>query len=333
MQTRSLIANLVAIFGLMTVAPWASSQCFAASQSGDVPRWLKEHVGEGDDQIAEVVLQRARELYLRKVSEGLVNNPCYFAMDATRPNDLGDGKVGRRFYIVCEAEREFCAVSAGHGGGRDLEGVADFSNGRRCAKNFSNAMDSRLTAGGAYMTAETKTSFKGYYRVSAKEDAMLTRSFVQFDGEGETANARQREIGGHAAVLLKGVCLRKDPHSPYASQDGYVPFGKLLNYEGGRSDGCTTWDPSEAKRIIAMVEDGPTTLYVYPEAGDVKSVTKAIGAGQSLSFAGLYWNESCLKEIGTPKFWPAEVLEPKLLEYRKAHPAPPESHPPICKGS
>ena len=121
MQTRSLIANLVAIFGLMTMAPWASPQCFAASQSGDVPRWLKEHVGEGDDQIAEVVLQRARELYLRKVSEGLVNNPCYFAMDATRPNDLGDGKVGRRFYVVCEAEREFRAVSPGHGGGRDLE--------------------------------------------------------------------------------------------------------------------------------------------------------------------------------------------------------------------
>jgi hypothetical protein len=333
MQTRSLITNLVVIFGLMAVAPWASSQCFAAGQSGDVPRWLKEHVGEGDDQIAEVVLLRARELYMRKVSEGLVNNPCYFAMDATRPNDLGDGKVGRRFYLVCEAKREFRAVSAGHGGGRDLKGVADFSNGRRCVKNFSNAMDSKLTAGGAYVTAETKTSFKGYYRASAKEDTMLTRSFVQFDGEGETANARQREIGGHAAVLLKEVCLRKDPRSPYASQDGYVPFGKLLNYEGGRSDGCTTWSPSEAKRIVAMVEDGPTTLYVYPEAGDVKSVTKAIAAGQSLSFARLYWNQSCLKEIGTPKFWPAEVLEPKLLEYRKAHPAPPESRPPICKGS
>ena len=48
-------------------------------------------------------------------------------------------------------------------------------------------MDSKLTASGAYVTGETKTSFKGYYRVSAKQDAVLLRSFVQFDGEGETA--------------------------------------------------------------------------------------------------------------------------------------------------
>ena len=77
-----------------------------------------------------------------------------------------------------------------------MKGIADFANGRRCAKNFGNAMDSSVTAGGAYVTGETKTSFKGYYRVSAKQDAGLIRSFVQFDGEGETANARQRESSG-----------------------------------------------------------------------------------------------------------------------------------------
>ena len=104
----------------------------------------------------------------KKCSEGAVKNPCYFAMDATRPNDLGDGKLGRRFYVICEADRSFRAISAGHGGGRDLKGIADFANGRQCAKNFGNAMDSKLTAGGAYVTGETKTSFKGYYRVSAK---------------------------------------------------------------------------------------------------------------------------------------------------------------------
>jgi hypothetical protein len=96
----------------------------------------------------------------------------------------------------CESDRSFLAISAGHGGGRDLKGIADFANGRRCAKNFGNAMDSSLTAGGAYVTGETKTSFKGYYRVLAKQDAALIRSFVQFDGEGETANARQRESSG-----------------------------------------------------------------------------------------------------------------------------------------
>ena len=35
------------------------------------------------------------------------------------------------------------------------------------------------------------------------------RSFLQFEGEGDTANARARAIGGHPAVLLRGVCLRK----------------------------------------------------------------------------------------------------------------------------
>ena len=332
MQSRSLVAKLLAIFSLMTAAPLASSQSFADGQSGDIPSWLKEHVGKGDGQIAEIVLQRARALYLRKLREGVVKNPCYFAMDATRPNGRGDGKAGRRFYVVCEAKREFRAVSAGHGGGRDWEGVGNFSNGRRCAKNFSNAMDSKLTAGGTYVTAETKTSFKGYYRVSAKQDAVLNRSFVQFDGEGATANARQREIGGHPAALLRNVCLRKDPRSAYADHDGYVPFGTLVDYAGGRSNGCTSWAPSEAGKIITMVKDNPTTLYIYPEAADVDAVARAVAARRSLSGAGLYWNAACLEEIHVPKFWPKEILEPILARYRKDHPPPPQGTPPICKG-
>ena len=73
--------------------------------------------------------------------KGEVRNPCYFAMDATRPHDLGGG-FGRRFYMICEAARVFRAISAGHGGGRDLTGLADFHNGRRCVKNFGNARTS-----------------------------------------------------------------------------------------------------------------------------------------------------------------------------------------------
>jgi len=193
-------------------------------------------------------------------------------------------------------------------------------------------MDSRLTAGGAYVTGETKTSFKGYYRASAKQDAVLIRSFIQFDGEGETANARQREIGGHPAELLRNVCLRKDPHSPYANQDGYVPFGTLVGYAGGRSNGCTSWSPSDAGQIIAMVKDDPTTLYIYPEAADVDAVARAVAADRSPSGAGLYWNASCLKEIRAPKFWPKETLEPILAQYNKAHPAPAQQSTLICKG-
>jgi hypothetical protein len=134
----------------------ASPRSFAAEQTSDVPAWLRAHVGEGEGQITQVVLQRARALYFQKVGDGVVRNPCYFAMDATRPNDLSDGKLGRRFYVICESDRSFRAISVGHGGGRDLKGIADFANAKRCAKNFGNAMGSKLMAGGAYVTAETK---------------------------------------------------------------------------------------------------------------------------------------------------------------------------------
>jgi len=241
-RLRSVLLNIVKIFSLffIVITLSASPRSFAAEQASDVPAWLRVHVGEGQGQIAQVVSQRARALYFEKVREGVVRNPCYFAMDATRPNDLRDGKLGGRFYVICESDRSFRAISAGHGGGRDLKGIVDFANGRRCAKNFGNAMDSKLTAGGAYVTGETKTSFKGYYRVSAKQDAVLLRSFVQFDGEGQTANARQRVIGGHAAELLSNVCLRKDPHSPYADGEGYVPFGKLRLRSGLRRQTART---------------------------------------------------------------------------------------------
>jgi hypothetical protein len=155
---------------------------------------------------------------------------------------------------------------------------------------------------------------------------------VQFDGEGEAANARSRAIGGHPAVLLRGVCLRKDADSPYANHDGYVPFGKLVDYAAGRSNGCTSWSRSDAGQITLMLKDEPTTLYIYPESDDIDAVAQAVKAGRSPSRAGLYWNASCLKEIGSPKFWAKETLEPILAQYKKDHPAPPPQPTPICKG-
>jgi hypothetical protein len=249
-------------------------------------------------------------------------------MDATRPHVLGS--AGRRFYVICEADRSFRAMSSGHGGGRHLRGIANFTNGKRCAKNFGNAKGSSLTTGGAYVTSELITSFKGYYPVSGGRNAALLRSFVQFDGEGETANARPREIGGHAAVLLRGVCLRKKPDSPYADQKGYVPFGTVENYSDGRSSGCTSWAPSDAEKIVAMLKDKAATLYIYPESTDIDAVAQAVKLGRSPAQAGLYWNASCLGEIRSPKFWRKETLEPIVVRYEKNHPAPPPRPTPIC---
>ena len=335
MRDRPVLLNIVNVIGLLitAIALSASPRSFAAQQpSSDLPGWLMAHVGEGDDQIAPLVLQRARALYLRKVAQGAVRNPCYFAMDATRPSHSRSGGLGRRFYIICESRRSFRAVSAGHGGGRSLRGIADFSNGRRCARNFGNAMGSNLTAGGPYVTGETRTSFKGYYRVAARKHRVLMRSFLQYDGEGETANARERAIGGHAAVLLKGVCRLKDPGSRYADQDGYVPLGTLVDYSAGRSSGCTSWSPSDAREIIAMTREDPTALYIYPDRADVDAVARAVAARRSPARAGLYWNGSCLKEIGSPRYWPRERVEPILARYKREHPAPPQAPTPICRG-
>lgn len=329
MRSRLLHPHVGTIVSLVIagIVAWSGlPRSFAAEQLVDIPPWLKAHVGDGDGKISEVVLQRARALYLEKVSEGAARNPCYIAMDATRPAGFG-----RRFYIICEAERSFRAVPSGHGNGRKVAGL-NFANGVRCAKNFSNSMDSKLTTGGAYVTAETRTSFKGYYRASAGRNATLTRSFLQFEGEGDTANARERAIGGHPAVLLRVQCRRKVPDSAYADEEGYVPFGTFVNYSGGRSNGCTTWTPADAETIFETVGDRPTTLYIYPESDDIDAIAQAVKAGRSPARAGLYWNASCLREIGVPKFWPRETLEPILLKLRKDPPSTPPQPLPICKG-
>ena len=333
MKSKGLYSRVACLIRLCFVAILFASaqQASAAETKEDIPLWLLAHVGPNDGQIAQAVLQRARALYFRKVHDGKVKNPCYFAMDATRPNDPSDGKNGGRFYIVCEATHAFRVISSGHGSGRNLTGVADFSNGKQCAKNFGNALDSNLTAGGAYMTGETKTTFKGYYRISAGKESVLLRSFVQFDGEGETADARKRAIGGHAAALVKGICLQKKPSSPYADHDGYVPLGKLVDYSAGRSDGCTSWSPSDAAQIIPMLKNNPTTLYIYPEARDINAVAKAVASGQSLSHSHIYWNASCLSQIHAPKFWSRAMLEPIIAQYRKDHPAPPRRPIPLCE--
>lgn len=302
----------------------AASQAWAAAATSEPPAWLDGHTGEGPGQIAPVVLQRARALYLRKVADGKVGNACYFAMDATRPSDTP------RFYTICEAQHVFRAVSAGHGSGRDLPGLAKFANDRRCAKNFGNAQGSLLTAGGDYVTAETKTSFKGYYRTATGRDAALMRAFVQFEGEGATDNARSRAIGGHAAEVMKGLCLRSDPGSPYANAAGYVPVGTRVDYATGRSNGCTSWSRADAEDILPLMRDNPTTVYIYPEAKDIAAAAQGGATGHSRPQTKAYWNATCLRQIRSPRYWPRDTLEPMIARYEAARPERPARPLPIC---
>jgi hypothetical protein len=132
-------------------------------------------------------------------------------------------------------------------------------------------------------------------------------------------------------VVVRELCELEAPGNPYADQEGYVPFGTLVDYSAGRSNGCTSWFPSDAERILALVKDKPTTLYIYPESTDIVAVARAVKAGRSLSRAGLYWNPSCVREIGSPNFWPRETLEPVLVQYKKLHPPSPPQPPPICR--
>jgi len=78
--------------------------------------------------------------------------------------------------------------------------------------------------------------------------------------------------------------------------------------------GWGTWSPSDTRQIITMLKDNPTTAYIYPESRDIDTVAHATAARQSLSRANLYWNASCLTEIGSPKFRPRQTLEPILAQ-------------------
>ena len=322
---RRQIRRTVALLAALALAVPLQVQ----AASADIPGWLEKHVGTGEGQIAPIVLQRARALYQKGVRDGSVRNGCYLAMDATRPHTRPDGNPADRFYVICEAQKSFRAVSSGHGDGRKLP-KANFANGRQCARHFSNAEGSKLTMGGAYTTAEARTSFKGYYKQSGQMTP-FNRTFIQFNGMGETANAREREIGGHMATLLRWQCRMKAPDSPYADKQGYVPVGKLVNYFSGRSNGCTTWTSSASQDILSLIEKNPTTLYIYPESGDIAKVAKAVQKRQSLAGAGLYWNADCLKAIGTPQFWPKRKLEPVIDRWRQSLPKQPPLELPLCQ--
>ncbi len=79
------------------------------------------------------------------------------------------------------------------------------------------------------------------------------------------------------------------------------------------------------------MKDNPTTLYIYPESKDIAAVDVALASGRSPAQAGLYWNSDCLKEIGQPKFWPKQQLEPVIAQWAADHPPPPPKPAPLCQ--
>lgn len=300
----------------------------AQAQSGAIPGWLQRHVGFADGQIAPLVLERARAHHLDKRASGKVKNDCYMAMDATRPSTLPNGQATRRYYVICESRRVFKATSSGYGNGRKLSG-ANFANGRQCARNFSNAEGSKLTAGGGYVTAETRTSFKGYVNQGGKR-VPFYRTFLLFDGEGETRNSRERAIGGHQAVFVKWQCRFKNPSSKHADKDGYVPYGRLVDYTSGRSNGCTTWSEDATKDILRLTKGKPAALYIYPAGEDIQAVANAVKSGVSPASAGLYWDAGCLSAIGAPRFWPKRQLQPVIRKWRRSLPKQEPRELPEC---
>ena len=133
---RSELSFLKMVGLSTTMAAWLVSGSFAAEQTLDVPAWLRDHIGEGEGQIAQVVLRRGRDLYLRKVKEGVVKNPCYFAMDATRPHNLGDGRSGARFYVVLRSGSVFSCDFRGSRQRPRFEGCRRFPERKRVRKEL-----------------------------------------------------------------------------------------------------------------------------------------------------------------------------------------------------
>lgn len=274
------------------------------------PDWLKKYIGVGKDQIAPVVLERARNYYLNAKAEGRAKNPCYMAMDATRPHFRSEGEADSRFYIICEKQKIFLPVSAGHGSGIKF-GNYDYQNGKKCSKYFSNALGSSLTMGGRYITYQQYDSKKGI-RVDAQtgEETPFSRVFIRLAGEGETENSLDRDIGAHAAELIKKDCYKYQPTSPYAEEDGYVYYGKQESYVDGRSNGCLSYRQEVSDFVAKLVAGKPTTLYIYPESSDIASVQKPDGGYP-------YWNQECLKEIGSPQFLSKEEYGARFADIEK----------------
>ncbi len=283
----------------------------------DIPGFLRQHVGDGPDQISEVVLQRARTHFFEKRNARKAKNVCYAAMDATRPHLLNEKEadkgaamvLGNRLYLICESLGIFKALPVSHGGGIDLkkQNGPDLKNGRHCAKYFGNIDSTYLTMGGRYMTDIMKYFYKGKVRQKDGGYCDYSRPFLTFTGEGETANAKERAIGAHPVLKMGQGSEHCDITNPHADAQGYVYFAdKLINYNGGRTEGCLGMPEEDAALILTVAKDHPMSVYVYPQKADIENMSDPESKP--------YWNKECLAEIGTPKYYGDGESESKEIK-------------------
>ena len=288
----------------------ANASRASRKMSKGIPAFLQKKIGDGPGQISEVVLKRARALHMRKDPKHPSDNDCYMAMDATRPHLLNEAEVDKseddvkpiledRLYLICESLGIFKTVPVAHGGGVDLRkqlpGVT-VRNGRSCARNFGSVLDSKLTSGGNYWTDKFKALPEVRGRLECNGSTHdYERPFLSFTGEGDTANAKERDIGAHPLMLLANPKMVCEPNNPLAGPDGYVYVANgLKNYNGGRTSGCLGMPEDEAIGIMELTKSHPTTIYVYPEKRDIRN----LAAGKKT-----YWNSDCLKEIKKPVYY------------------------------
>ena len=100
-----IIIVVVALSGSPALLPWSNGQ--------DIPAWLQGPCWGWRRPDRKCGLAAGACALPAESERRWGKNPCYFAMDATRA-----GGVGRRFYMVCEADQTFRAVPSGHGNGR-----------------------------------------------------------------------------------------------------------------------------------------------------------------------------------------------------------------------
>jgi hypothetical protein len=89
-----------------------------------------------------------------------------------------------------------------------------------------------------------------------------------------------------------------------------------LDYLSIQGQRCASSPSSARRRASASL---PAETKRRRRAG---SPLRRFPSWQSLSRAGLYWNASCSKEIGSAIFWPKETLDLILAQYKKDHLAP-----------